>query len=92
MHTPRWLLAILLLVVPLRLAFDLASGRRVRMPRARVIGLLVGVALAILLGSVATTLFRLRYLMPTVPLLVCAGALAIPQAFDVQADGDPETA
>ena len=38
--------------------------------------LLSGAALAMLLGTAATSEFVLRYLIPVVPLLVCGGAAA----------------
>ena len=67
-HTPRWLLAILTLASLLAVVLGL--------PRARAVSLLVGCALAMLVGSAATAGFALRYLLPTVPLLVGAGVLA----------------
>jgi hypothetical protein len=54
-----------------------AIGRgRAPMPRSRETFLLTGAALAMLLGSAATSEFVLRYLIPVVPLLVCGGVAA----------------
>ena len=45
-------------------------------PRRREVFLLAGAALAMLLGTAATSEFVLRYLIPVVPLLVCGGVAA----------------
>jgi len=74
---PGWLLGALLLASLVRLAVALRSRTPQSRRTAGAILLLAGVALAILLGSVASTAFRLRYLTPVAPLLVCAGALAL---------------
>jgi hypothetical protein len=39
--------------------------------------LLGGMALGMLLGTVATVELNVRFLVPTIPLLVCAGVLAL---------------
>lgn len=74
-HTPRWLMAFLAITSTAALFAGLVSrGRYV--PRRREIFLLAGSALAMLLGSAATSDFTLRYLVPAVPLLVAGGAIA----------------
>lgn len=74
-HLSRWVTDVLfaLALVPLALA----ATRRVAIPHRRAIFLLVGATLLMLLGSVATALFTLRYLLPATPLLVCAGLLGL---------------
>lgn len=69
LHTPRWLLALL------ALAGAVAVVRRG--PHRREVVLLTGGALAMLLGSAATSEMEVRYLIPCVPLLVAGGALAV---------------
>jgi len=75
-HVPRWALGPLVLATALVLMLALLSRLRTRLPHRREAFLLVGMAVAMLLGSVATSEFVLRYLVPTVPLLLCGGALA----------------
>jgi hypothetical protein len=69
LHTPRWLLALL------TLAAGVALVRRG--PHRREVALLTGGALAMLLGSAATSEMNVRYLIPCVPLLVAGGTLAM---------------
>jgi hypothetical protein len=72
-HTPRWLLALAALVS--LAALPLARGARRRLlPEA---WLFSGAALAMLVGSALDAEFVLRYLVPTSPLLLCGGALAL---------------
>jgi hypothetical protein len=73
-HTSRSLLA--LLVAAALAALFLAAARRRAVVHWREVGLLSGMALAMLLGSAATSEFILRYLIPAVPLIVCAGVAA----------------
>lgn len=70
-HVPRWLLAGLTLVALAALFLP----RRV--PRRREIGLLIGAAIALLLGSAATYDFELRYLLPAVLPTGVAGVVAV---------------
>jgi dolichyl-phosphate-mannose-protein mannosyltransferase len=78
-HTPRWAMAAMALAAAAALVAR--AVRRVRAgarsPGAREVFLLSGCALAMLLGSVATSDFIVRYLTPAVPLLVCGGILAV---------------
>ena len=76
-HTPRWLLGPL--IVAALLVVLLAAFRRYRtaLPHGREVLLLVGAGLAMLVGSVATSEFIVRYLIPFVPLFVIAGTLAL---------------
>ncbi len=73
-HTPRWLLAWLALVALSCAPLSLIRGLVI--PRRAEIFLLTGSGLALLLGSVATNDFILRYLLPTVPLLIAGGVAA----------------
>ena len=54
-----------------------ALRNRVHFVHHRETFLLTGSALAMLLGSTATSEFIVRYLIPTVPLLTCGGILAL---------------
>ena len=61
--------------------------------RARELGLLVGLSVALILGAAATTGFNSRYLVPAFPLLAAAGALAADEALrwlERAGQGDPE--
>jgi hypothetical protein len=77
-HTPRPVMgALALAAVAALLASAVAALlRRSPLPRRREVFLLSGAALAMLLGSAATSDFVLRYLIPVVPLLVCGGVAA----------------
>ena len=77
-HTPRPLMGVLALaaVVALLVSAVAALLRRRPLPRRREVFLLSGAALAMLLGTAATSDFVLRYLIPVVPLLVCGGVAA----------------
>jgi hypothetical protein len=77
-HTPRPLmggLALAAVAALLAAAGAALLGRR-PLPRRREVFLLSGAALAMLLGTAATSDFVLRYLIPVVPLLVCGGLAA----------------
>jgi 4-amino-4-deoxy-L-arabinose transferase-like glycosyltransferase len=77
-HTPRWalgplsLLGLLTLTLPL-----LRPGRIAPAPHRREIFLLLGSALAMLLGSAAVSNFAIRYLVPVVPIMLAGGVLAV---------------
>jgi hypothetical protein len=77
-HTSRPVMGLLALasVAALLASAVLALARRAPLPRRREVFLLSGAALAMLLGTAATSEFVLRYLIPVVPLLVCGGAAA----------------
>ena len=75
-HVPRWALGPLVIATALALMLALSSRLRPKLPHRREAFLLVGMAVAMLLGLAATSEFVLRYLVPTVPLLLCGGALA----------------
>ena len=77
-HTPRPVMGVLALaaVAALLVSGVAALLRRTPLPRRREVFLLSGAALAMLLGTAATSEFVLRYLIPVVPLLVCGGAAA----------------
>jgi hypothetical protein len=82
-HTPRLLMAALAAAALLELLLAVVAGGRLRarlrrepLQRRRESFLLVGMALAMLLGTAATSEFVLRYLIPVVPLLVCGGIAA----------------
>jgi CHASE2 domain-containing sensor protein len=76
-HTPRWLMGAFSVAALVELLLSLGSGGRIPLRRRREAFLLAGAALAMLLGSAATSEFVVRYLIPVVPLLVCGGAAAI---------------
>ena len=77
-HTPRPVMGALALaaVAALLVSGVAALLRRTPLPRRREVFLLSGAALAMLLGTAATSEFVLRYLIPVVPLLVCGGVAA----------------
>jgi len=77
-HTPRPLMGALALAAVAALLFSAVAAlmRRTPLPRRREVFLLSGAALAMLLGTAATSEFVLRYLIPVVPLLVCGGTAA----------------
>jgi hypothetical protein len=57
-------------------AVALVTGGRRAPPHAAEAVLLVGAALAMMLGAVAGVQFVLRHMVPVVPLIVCGGVLA----------------
>jgi Dolichyl-phosphate-mannose-protein mannosyltransferase len=75
-HTPRWLMGAFGLVGLLVLLLGVFPAWRERLPRRREVFLLVGGGLAMLLPA-AMNHFELRYLIPSVPLLVCGGVLGL---------------
>jgi hypothetical protein len=77
-HVPRWLLALLTLAGVAALCVR-------SVPRRREIALPLGAALALLLGSAATYDFELRYLLPAVPAIGVAGAVAVERLLGVRA-------
>jgi hypothetical protein len=72
LHTPRWLMGALALVVAASMLLCLTPMRR-RLEQRRETFLLGGMAIAILLGSAATVNPLVRFLVPLVPLLLCGG-------------------
>jgi 4-amino-4-deoxy-L-arabinose transferase-like glycosyltransferase len=76
LHTPRWLMGICALLTLAVLALACLPRFRRPLEHRREVLLMGGGALLVLLLSVATAGFDLRYLIPVVPLLTCAGALA----------------
>lgn len=78
-HLPGWVIGVFLLASLAAAARRLALGRERRLS-TRAALLLFGAAFGILLGSVASTLFRVRYLIPVEPLLICAIALTLAPA------------
>ena len=93
-HTPRPLMAALAVAALLELAIAglaFALGRA-RPPRRREVFLLAGAALAMLLGTAATSEFVLRYLIPVVPLLVCGGIAAAADLTSLALSADRRTA
>jgi hypothetical protein len=71
------LLGALLLAALVAIAAALARRRPGWVPRRREIMLLAGMALGVLLGSVATSDYAPRYMTPLIPLIVAAGLLAL---------------
>jgi hypothetical protein len=75
-HPPRPLLGLLALATICALALTLVGAGRFA-PRHRAEAfLLTGMGLAMLAGSTATSAFVVRYLVPTVPLIVAGGTVA----------------
>ena len=77
-HTSRPVMGALALaaVAALLVSAVAALLRRTPLPRRREVFLLSGAALAMLLGTAATSEFVLRYLIPVIPLLVVGGIAA----------------
>jgi hypothetical protein len=69
LHTPRWLMGLLAIAA---LVAVLRGG-----PHRREIVLLTGAGLLMPLGAAATSDMVVRYLLPSVPLLVAGGVLAL---------------
>jgi len=77
LHTPRWLLGCLMVLVTFGLLLPVFTRGRMRMPHRREILLLTGTSIAILIGATATSEFVLRYLVPVAPLVLAGGVAAI---------------
>lgn len=77
LHTPRWLLGCLMVLVTFGLLLPVFTRGRLRMPHRREILLLTGTSIAILIGATATSEFVLRYLVPVAPLVLAGGVAAI---------------
>jgi hypothetical protein len=75
-HTPRWLLGCLIVLVTFGLLLPVFTRGRMRMPHWREILLLTGTSIAILIGATATSEFVLRYLVPVAPLILAGGVAA----------------
>jgi hypothetical protein len=80
-HTPRWLLAPLVIVPLLALLGSFLPPLRDFTPHRAEVFLMTGAGMALLLGSVATSGFIVRYLIPVVPFIVAGGVLAVSDAF-----------
>lgn len=76
-HTPRWLLAGFTVAALAVLLLGFTRRLRPFLPRRPEVILLIGSALLMLLGTVATANFEVRYLVPVVPLFVCGGVAAL---------------
>jgi hypothetical protein len=74
---PRPLLAALVLAALVSLVLALAGRGRLQLPHQPESTFLAGLALAMLVGSTATVELNLRFLVPALPLIACAGALAL---------------
>jgi hypothetical protein len=73
-HTCRILLGLLMLVSVGRLA--VSTRLKMRVQRRRNVCLLIGSAIAMLLGAAAVNEYQTRQVLPTIPLLVCAATIA----------------
>jgi hypothetical protein len=82
LHTPRWLLALAALASLAGLAGAVLRRRRGGFERAPEVLLFSGSALAILIGSTATSAFVVRYVVPIAPLLLIGGAVAAADLFE----------
>ena len=76
LHTPRWLVGLLVLATLAALVACASARWRPVLRHRRASFLLVGSALALLVGS-ALTHFEPRYLVPVVPLVLVGGGLAV---------------
>jgi hypothetical protein len=85
-HTPRWLLAAFAVLGVAVVLLGLVPSRRDRLPRRKEVFLLVGGGLMLLLPA-ALSHFELRYLLPSVPLLVSGGVLATYDLVGLRARG-----
>jgi hypothetical protein len=74
---PGWVVAITSLAILAWLGSQLWHRRLAHNRRAAATAVLLGVALSITIGATATTLSRLRYTIPTIPLVVSAAALVL---------------
>jgi hypothetical protein len=75
-HTPRWLLALLLAASAIALAARWLPGLRKRVDHGPEILLLSGAGLALVVGS-SVNHFEPRFLIPAVPLIVAGGTTAL---------------
>ena len=76
LHTPRWLMGALALLVALCAVLSLTPLRH-RLARRRETFLLGGIAIAVVVGSAATANPSVRFLVPMAPLLLCGGIAAL---------------
>jgi Dolichyl-phosphate-mannose-protein mannosyltransferase len=76
-HTPRPLLGLLLLAGLVALGLAAFRRRSGVVPHRQEIFLLIGVSLSLLVSAVMTVELQVRYLLPTIPLLVGGGAFAL---------------
>jgi hypothetical protein len=74
-HSARWLMGAFVLAIALA-AVVRFFGRPRRSARATYL-LFGGMAVGIILGSVATVDLNVRFLVPVIPLLACGGVLAL---------------
>jgi hypothetical protein len=76
-RVPRPLLAVMILLALVLVPIGLRAPPGKRPPHLPDAVAMALAALAMLVGPAATSGFIVRYLIPTVPLIVCAGALAV---------------
>jgi len=76
-RTPRWLLGLMAVAAMVDGLLGLRKRRSVTSSAHREVLFLVGLPLTALVLTVATADFAIRYLVPFMPLLVCAGTLAV---------------
>jgi len=76
-HAPRLLLGVLALAAVVALLVPLLSRRRIGLDRRPEMFLLAGSGIVMLLGSAIFVGFVVRYLIPSVPLVVTGGAVAV---------------
>ena len=75
-HTPRWLLAAIILVAFGQMVALAFKDARLQLAHRREVFLLVGGGVALLVGA-AINRFEPRYMIPAVPLIVTGGAFAL---------------
>jgi hypothetical protein len=76
LHTARWLIPLVIAIGAIAFGLSFLPRWRGRIAHRRELLLLVGMAVPMLVGTVATTNPMVRYLVPLVPLIVCSGVLA----------------
>jgi hypothetical protein len=76
-HPPRPLLALLVLATIATVALALMGRGRWAPQRWPESLLLTGMGVSMLFGTALTSSFVIRYLVPTVPLLICGGTIAL---------------
>lgn len=81
-------LALLVVATVAALIVGLVGRNRHQLPQRQEAFLLTGMGLAMLLGATATSEFIVRYLVPSVPLLVCGGTLALAELFTAARHSD----
>jgi Dolichyl-phosphate-mannose-protein mannosyltransferase len=86
LHTPRPLLGVLTLLAAVILAIGIVLPKRLKLPHRREAFLLLGGALALVIGATATSAFVFRYLVTCLPFLWAGMALVASDLLDLRAE------